>query len=96
MGFVADAVSSVFDAVGSVFGFGSSSTPQVVYEQPKVTTKPTETSDGTAELMAQQNQRKKEAQKRGMSSNILRGSSDSLGGSTSTDSNKGYKSLLGE
>lgn len=84
MGFVAD----LFDAVGSIFGMGSNDNN---YVEPKVTQQAVESSDGTAELKAQQAQRQREARKRGMASNILRSGSDEF-----STSGNGKKSLLGE
>lgn len=54
----------------------------------KVVEAPTKTDNGEAELMAQEQEKKKKAQAKGMRSNMLAG--DSSAGSTGT------KSLLGE
>lgn len=69
----------------SILGIGGSQ--QTV--EPKVTTKPMEIDDGTASLKAQQDQRKRAANQRGMNSNIL-------GANSTGNASTGQKTLLGE
>ncbi len=57
--------------------------------EPKVTTKPAEIDDGTAALKAQQDQKRRAANNRGMNSNIL-------GANSTGNAATGQKTLLGE